>query len=178
MFIIIFRSEEELPEGYFRHVKLFSETLCANTLNNLKDPLSQINAPSQPLRSSRLYPEKPLSNKQNLLQILLRNRVKLFYLLSFILINKTLRIIFCSKVKLKVRILPSVWKTSSISKHPRPSKTYEWTDGIVSHLTDKPEATGAVSSFYPISQSVIRFTGNSSYFKSKGKERSVVETRI
>jgi len=41
----MFKSEEELPEGYFKHVKLFCETLCANTLNNLKDPLSQIKAP-------------------------------------------------------------------------------------------------------------------------------------
>ena len=35
MFIIIFRSEEELPEEYFKHVKLFRVTLRANTLNNL-----------------------------------------------------------------------------------------------------------------------------------------------
>ena len=45
MFIIKFRSEEELPEGYFKHVKLFCETLCATTLNNLKDPLSKKSAP-------------------------------------------------------------------------------------------------------------------------------------
>ena len=49
---------------------------------------------------------------------------------------------------------------------------------IASHLTDKPEATGAVCSFYRISQSVIRFTGNSSYFTSKEREINVVETRI
>ena len=50
-------------------------------------------------------------------------------------------------------------------------------DGIVSQVTDKPETTGAVSSFSPISQSVIRFTGNPSYFMLKGKEINVVETR-
>ena len=48
MFIIKFRSEEELPEGYFKHVKLFCETLCATTLNNLKDPLSKKSAPPPP----------------------------------------------------------------------------------------------------------------------------------
>ena len=56
--------------------------------------------------------------------------------------------------------------------------TYEWMDAIVSHLTDKPEATGAVWSCYPISQSAILFTGNSSYFKLKEEEINVVETRI
>ena len=68
MFIIKFRSEEELPEGYFKHVKLFCETLCATTLNNLKDPLSKKSAPP---RCSRWYSETPLS-------ILLGNRVKEF----------------------------------------------------------------------------------------------------
>ena len=48
MFIIKFRSEEELPEGYFKHVKLFCETLCATTLNNLKDPLSKKSPPPPP----------------------------------------------------------------------------------------------------------------------------------
>lgn len=48
MFIIKFRSEEELPEGYFKHVKLFCETLCATTLNNLKDPLSKKKRPPAP----------------------------------------------------------------------------------------------------------------------------------
>ena len=71
MFIIKFRSEEELPEGYFKHVKLFCETLCATTLNNLKDPLSKKKRPPAPPRCSRWYSETPLS-------ILLRNRVKEF----------------------------------------------------------------------------------------------------
>ena len=48
MFIIKFRSEEELPEGYFNHVKLLRETLCANTLNNLNDPLTKKRAPPPP----------------------------------------------------------------------------------------------------------------------------------
>ena len=52
-------------------------------------------------------------------------------------------------------------------------------DAIVSNLTDKPEATGAVRSCcYSNSQSAILFTGNSSYFKLKEEEINVVETRI
>ena len=63
MFIIKFRSEEEQPEGYFKLVKLFCETLCATPLNNLKDPLSKKSAPPAPPRCSRWYSETPLSNK-------------------------------------------------------------------------------------------------------------------
>ena len=49
MFITILRSEEKQAEGYFKYVKLFSQTLCSlNTLNNLKDSLSQTKAPPPP----------------------------------------------------------------------------------------------------------------------------------